>query len=269
MPDPSRYQYLHLTTEDAVAIVTLNRPDALNAVNWELHRELETIWLDLADDEAVRAIVLTGAGRAFSAGGDLRRMLARAQNPAERDPYARRIQGAAYQLVERMLNVPQPIIAAVNGAATGLGATLALCCDIVIASDQARIGDTHVRAGLVAGDGGALIWPWLVGMHRAKQYLLTGDLIDAREAERIGLINQVVPHAQLMPTAMAFARRLADGAPWAIRWTKAALNTWLKLGATLIMPAALAYEGHTMLTRDHGEAVAAFLEKRPPRFLGL
>lgn len=269
MSDASRYQFVRLATEDAVAVVTLDRPDALNAVNWELHRDLENVWLDLAADDTVRAVVLTGAGRAFSAGGDLRRMLARATNPEERDPYARRIQGAAYQLVERMLNVPQPIIAAVNGAATGLGATLALCCDLVVASDQARIGDTHVRAGLVAGDGGALIWPWLVGMQRAKQYLLTGDLLDAREAERIGLVNQVVPHEDLLPTALALARRLADGAPWAIRWTKAALNTWLKFGATLIMPMALAYEGHTMLTRDHAEAVQAFLEKRAPRFVGL
>lgn len=268
MPDLARYQYLKVTVEDGVAVVTLNRPDVLNAIVWDMHRELEEVWPDLAASEDVRAIVLTGAGRAFCAGADLRHLQTWTADRGERELFSRRVQTHAPRLAERMLDVPQPTIAAVNGAASGLGATLALFCDIIIASEEARIADSHVRAGLVAGDGGALIWPWLVGIHRAKQYLLTGDMIDAREAERIGLVNQVVPHAELMPTALKLARRLADGAPWAIRWTKSILNAWLRLGFPLVMPSGMAFEAQTQLMDDHKEAIQSFLEKRAPRFVG-
>ncbi len=258
------YQTLRVDREEGVAVVTLYRPEVLNAVDETMHRELAQVWPALAADPEVQAIVLTGAGRAFSAGGDMRWLEAtHGQFPAQRA-----LLREALDIIENMLRVEQPLVAAVNGPATGLGATLALFCDIIIMSETARIGDTHVRAGVVAGDGGTVIWPLLVGIHRAKEYLMTGDLIEAREAERIGLVNKVVPPDQLMPTALAYARRLAQGPPWAVRWTKLALNQWLRLGLTLTQPAALALEMLTFNTQDQQEAVRAFLEKRPPRFQG-
>lgn len=268
MPDYGKYTTIQVVKQDRVAQVILNRPEALNAVDRVMHRELENLWLELAEDGEVNAIVLTGAGRAFSAGGDLRGMKARLESPAENFAHIRRIQRGALALVENMLEVEQPIIAAVNGAATGLGVTIALLCDIIIASEQARFGDTHVRAGLAAGDGGAAIWPLLVGIHRAKEFLMTGDIISAREAERIGLVNKVVPHEELMPTSLALAQRLAQGPIWAIKWTKVSLNKWLKFATNMVVPTSLALEGHTMATEDHLEAVNAFLEKRQPQFRG-
>lgn len=251
--------------EEGVAIVTLNRPHVLNAVDEVMHGELVELWADLAADPEVNAIVLTGAGRAFSAGGDMRWMETTIQGNFLGQ---RRTMKEALAILEHMLRVEQPIVAAVNGPATGLGATLALFCDIIVMSETARIGDTHVRAGVVAGDGGTVIWPLLVGIHRAKEYLMTGDLIDGREAERIGLVNKVVPPEELMPTALAYARRLAQGATWAVRWTKLALNQWLRWGLTLTQPAAVALEMLTFNTDDHKEAVKAFLAKRQPHFQG-
>jgi enoyl-CoA hydratase len=155
-----------------------------------------------------------------------------------------------------------------NGVASGLGATIALFCDIIIAAKTARIGDPHVRVGIVAGDGGSVIWPLLVGPARAKEYLLTGDLVNAEEAERIGLINRVVEPEELYPTALALAQRLAAGAPKAIGWTKLSINRWLKEGLNLIMDTSLGLEWLTFVSEDHREAVDAFLEKREPKYKG-
>ena len=165
--------------------------------------------------------------------------------------------------------MPQPIIAAVNGDAVGLGATVALFCDVIIASETARIGDPHVRVGLVAGDGGAIIWPALVGVAKAKEFLMTGDLIPAREAERIGLVNKVVLPGEVLSSATDMARRLASGATWAIRWTKFSINKQLRAQMNMILDTSLALESLTFLSEDHKEAVAAFLEKRRPNFKGL
>src|SRR5919109_3669979 len=188
MPDYSRYQTLKIDWADQVATVTLNRPAALNAVNEQMHTELETLFAEVAYDDAINAVVLTGAGRAFCAGGDIKGMDSRLREGSARIP----LRGAK-RLIQNMLEVEQPLIGAINGDAVGLGATLALFCDIIIAAENARFGDTHIKVGLVAGDGGAVIWPLLVGVAKAKELLFTGDLIDAREAERIGLINRVVP----------------------------------------------------------------------------
>jgi enoyl-CoA hydratase len=167
-----------------------------------------------------------------------------------------------------MLEVEQPIIAAVNGPATGLGATLALFSDVIFAADNAKIGDPHVRVGVVAGDGGAVIWPWLVGAARAKEFLMTGDIISAAEAERIGLINHVVPADQLMDKAMAFATRLANGPTKAIRWTKVSVNKILRDTANLVLDTSLALEKQCFSTEDHKEAIRSFVEKREPKFTG-
>ncbi len=264
MADYSRYANLTVETAERVATVTFNRPERLNAFNRELHEELENVLVDLNGDEEVNAVVLTGAGKAFSAGGDLKAMQA-----SQGEPIVRRAPtGRGRRLIMNLLELQQPIIAAVNGDAVGVAATVALFCDVVIASETARIGDPHVRVGLVAGDGGAIIWPALVGAARAKEYLMTGDLLSAKEAERIGLINRVVPPEELMSTAMGLARRLAQGPTWAIRWTKFSINKQLRAQMNLALDTSLALESLTYLTEDHKEAVAAFLEKRQPVFKG-
>lgn len=263
MPDYSRYQTLQIDCADQVATVTLNRPQVLNAVNPQMHTELEELFAEITADDAINAIVLTGAGRAFCAGGDIRGMDSRAREGAQRIPLR-----SAKRLVQNILEVEQPIIGAINGDAVGLGATLALFCDVIIADEKARFGDTHIKVGLVAGDGGAVIWPLLVGIARAKELLMTGDLISAAEAERIGLINRVVPAGQAYPAGLALAKRLAAGPTRAIRWTKLSLNKRLKDEVNLVLDASLAVETLSMATEDHKEAARAFVEKRPPRFMG-
>ena len=172
------------------------------------------------------------------------------------------------RLIVNLLEVEAPVIVAMNGDAVGFGATLALFGDVIIAAETARIGDAHVRMGLVAGDGGAVIWPLLVGVHRAKEYLMTGDLISATEAERIGLINHVVPADELLPKARALAERLAAGPTWAVRWTKASINKLVRERMNLILDTSLAYEALSLGTEDHKEAARAFMEKRKPDFSG-
>jgi enoyl-CoA hydratase len=174
----------------------------------------------------------------------------------------------AKKIVNDLLDLEQPIIAALNGAAVGLGATIALFCDVIFASDRVKIGDPHVKVGITAGDGGAVIWPLLCGVARAKEMLMTGDLIGADEAYRLGLVNHVVPHEELMDTAMAFAQRLANGPAYAIRTSKMSVNKMIKSVVNLILDTSLAYEGHSFRMEDQQEAVKAFLEKREPHFTG-
>ena len=263
MPDYSRYETLSIDVQDQVATVTLNRPERLNAVNPQMHRELEELFGAIGYDDDINAIVLTGAGRAFCAGGDVKGMDARVREGSARIP----LRGAK-RLIQSMLEVEQPLIGAVNGDAVGLGATIALVCDIIIAAENARFGDTHIRVGLVAGDGGAVIWPLLVGVAKAKELLFTGDLVDAREAERIGLINRVVPAGKAYDEALALAKRLAAGPTRALRWTKLATNKRLKDEVNLVLDASLAVETLSFATEDHKEAARAFVEKRPPKFTG-
>ena len=262
--DYRRYQVIKVEKAQGVATLTLNRPQALNAFDSALHTELEDVLEEVARDPEVNAVVLTGAGRAFCAGGDIRGMEARLK-----DPSAPRINmEGARRLINNLLGVEQPLIAAVNGDAVGLGATVALFCDVIYMAETARIGDPHVRVGLVAGDGGAVIWPLLVGPARAKEMLLTGDLLSAKDAERMGLVNRVVPADQLMPTAMALATRLAKGPTKALRWTKLAVNKWLREQVNLVLDTSLGLEWVSMGLQDHQEAVRAFLEKREPRYTG-
>jgi len=263
--DYSRYEFIKVRKEDKVAVLTLNRPESLNAVSPQLHTELEDIFADVARDDDVNAVVLTGAGRAFCAGGDVKGMDAR---QSEESPVNRVPLSYGKRLIYNMLDVEQPIIAALNGHAVGLGATIALFCDIIIASEEAKIGDPHVKVGLVAGDGGAAIWPLLCGLAKAKEYLMTGDLISAVEAERIGLINHVVPGSQVMLKAMDLAHRLANGPTRAIRWTKLSCNKRLRDEVNLVLDASLAVESLSILTEDHKEAARAFAEKREPEFKG-
>jgi len=262
--DYSRYEFIKVEKDGKVAILTLNRPESLNAIHDQLHTELEDIFADVAQDGDVNVAVITGAGRAFCAGGDVKGMDARQFS----DFRARVPLRYARRLINNLLEVEQPIIAAVNGDAIGLGATIALFGDIIIASEKARFGDPHVRVGLVAGDGGAVIWPLLCGLAKAKEYLMTGDLISAAEAERIGLVNHVVPPEQVRPKALELAHRLANGPTRAIRWTKLACNKRLRDEVNLVLEASLAMESLSMLSEDHKEAARAFVEKRAPKFKG-
>ncbi len=259
---------LTVTREGHVAIVTLNRPEALNAIDRDLHHAIPQTLLALSDDLDVRAIVLTGAGRAFSAGGDLKAMAARFGTDQGRD-HAMTVPGLARLLLQGMFEVETPIIAAVNGDAMGLGATIALACDVSVIAETAKFGDTHVRVGLVAGDGGAVIWPLLIGANRAKDFLMRGRVIDGIEAERQGICNYVAPVDQVLARAMEIAEEIARLPPLSVRWTKASINKGIKAQLNTVFDAGIAYEALTMMSADHGEAVRAILEKRLPRFGGL
>ena len=269
--DYGEYEFLNVAVADRIATITINRPDRLNAVHNALHHELEQIWIDVRADQDVNAIILTGAGRAFCAGGDVKGMAEGSLSGAAPKKGKGRGRGPiaasnGRRVIENMLDVEQPIIGAINGDAIGLGATLALLCDITVASEKARFADTHVKVGIVAGDGGAVIWPLLIGPHRAKEFLMRGNFISGAEAGRIGMVNYAVGPDDVMTKAHELARELADGPTWAIRWSKLAVNKWLKQQANLILDASLAYEMMTFNTKDHQEAVKAFVEKRKPNF---
>lgn len=244
--------------------VTIAHPHSeLNAVDETLHRELTQLFNDLRREDSARAVILTGRGRAFSAGGDFNWFPELQQ--MERLEALRR---DAKRLIWDLLDVEIPIVAAVNGHAMGLGASIALLCDVILMADTATIGDPHVRVGIVAGDGGVAIWPLAVGPARAKQYLLTGDPVPAAEAERIGLVNRVVAADQLQDEALRLAQRLAAGAPLAVRYTKLAVNKLVKDALNIAFDTSTALELVTFNSEDHREALAAFKEKRPPRFKG-
>jgi enoyl-CoA hydratase len=261
MIDYGKYRNIKTERHGKVLKLSLNRPESLNAVNGELHRELSEIFGDVNRDRETFAVLLTGEGRAFCAGGDIKGM----QDPGRDWQQTTR---EAKKIINDILDLEQPIIAAVNGAAVGLGATIALFCDVIFASDRARLGDPHVKVGITAGDGGAVIWPLLCGVARAKEMLMTGDLISADEAYRLGLVNHVVPHDELMDKAMEFAQRMANGPAYAIRSTKMSVNKLIQNVTNLILDTSLAMEGHSFRMEDQGEAVKAFLEKREPRFTG-
>jgi enoyl-CoA hydratase len=251
-------------TEDGILRVTYNRPDRMNAINDLMHRELRHLYRRIASDDEVEVVVITGAGRGFCVGGDFQQMEENNKHGYP-DGYPA-LFGDAAAMARNILAVPQPIIAAVNGAALGLGATLALFCDIVRMSSTAKIGDPHVQAGLVAADGGVVLWPMLLGVNRAKEYLMQGDLLDAATTERVGLINHVVEPDALHEAVMTAAHRLAAGASIAIRFNKRLVNKELEDRVNRIYDMALAMEAVTFASKDHLEAVNAFLAKRPPVF---
>jgi enoyl-CoA hydratase len=248
---------------DVLRVVIEHPTNPLNVVDHDMHVELARLFRELKRERTARAILLTGSGKAFSAGGDFD-FLRTLQDPDHLEVLRR----DAKQLIWDLLDVELPIVAAVNGPAVGLGASIALLCDVIFMADTASILDPHVRVGIVAGDGGAAIWPLLLGPARAKQYLLTGDAVDAAEAERIGLVNRVVPAAALEREAMAFAARLAAGAPLAVQFTKQAVNKLIKDALNTAFDTSLALELFTFRSDDHREALAAIRERRPPVFRG-
>ncbi|MFC1857927.1 enoyl-CoA hydratase/isomerase family protein [Thermodesulfobacteriota bacterium] len=265
MKDYSKYECILVEKEGKILTLTINRPAQYNAVDAQLHKELSKIFRDIRDENDVNVIVLTGAGKAFSAGGDLGLIQ---DFHCNKEAIQKIALEEAKKIIYDLLELDKPIIAKVNGPAIGLGATLALFCDIIIASENATIGDPHVKVGVVAGDGGCVIWPLLVGMCKAKEMLLTGELLKAKEAERIGLINKAVPAENLDKTVDELAQKLADGATQAINYTKIVMNKHLKFFTDLVLDLSLALEGHTFHSDDVKEAVDAMLEKRKPVFRG-
>ena len=255
------YETILIEKREGIAVLTLNRPERLNAVNGSMHSELSTIFLDLQADGDVLAAVITGAGRGFSAGGDFSGASMATKSGLTMMQEARRI-------VDSILDLEKPLISAVNGPAVGLGATVALCCDMVVASSNARFGDPHVKMGITAGDGGAVIWPLLIGVNRAKQWLMTGDLMLAQEAYELGLVNKVVDDGKALDEAVALASRLSTGAPFAVQSTKVSVNKIIKAISNLVLPLSLSLEEMSMTKEDHREAVRAFQEKREPKFTG-
>ena len=261
MLDPQRYEAIAIDKRgDGIVLATLNRPDRLNAVNAAMHSELARITREADADPDVKVLVITGAGRAFCAGGDF------GPQPAGGGGGMTLEEGR--QIVDHLLECSKPVISAVNGYAMGLGATVALLADVVYAARSATFADTHVVMGLGAGDGGQLIWPLLMGVNRAKYYLMTGDRLTATEAERLGLVNFVVDDATVVDEALALAARLAAGPGLAIAASKVAVNSYMRMISSVVLPLSLSVEGRTMSSADHREAVRAFQEKRTATFTG-
>ena len=234
---------LLVESRGAVRIITLNRPEALNAANPALHGLISRVWGEMAEDPDVAAVVLTGAGRAFSGGGDLDLLDAMTSDAALRDE----IMAEAAELVRGMTSLSVPIIAAVNGPAVGLGCSLASMCDLVVMEEQAYFADPHVALGLVAADGGALTWPLLTSLMRAKEYILLGDRLPAEEARAIGLVNRVVPKGEALATAIGLAERLAALPPQSVRETKALLNVAVKGAVEALLDQAITTETASFL----------------------
>ncbi|MCX2934738.1 enoyl-CoA hydratase-related protein [Mycobacterium sp. CVI_P3] len=242
---------------NGVRLVTLNRPEALNAANQRLHEHLAKVWTYLAEDDAARAVVITGAGEAFSAGGDMHHLVHLRQDRSLR----RREIADARRMVQAMIDCPLPIVAAVNGPAVGLGCNLAILSDVVLIAENAYLADPHVSIGLTAADGGAPIWPTLVGLLRAKEYLLTGDRIPAQRAVEFGLATRSVSHEDLHAEALRVAYRLAAQPMHALRTTKRALNLHIARAMSGILEYALAEEFASFDTEEHQKVVDSFVAR--------
>ena len=262
MADYRQYEHLLFERKDqGILLITINRPEVLNAANARLHWELSRVWLDIDEDPETRVVVITGAGRAFSAGGDLD-MIASYKGNLE---VIAGVMKEASNIVYNMVNLDTPIVSAINGVAVGAGLAVALLADISIMSETARLTDGHLRLGVGAGDHAAIIWPLLCGMAKAKYYLLTADFIDGKEAERIGLVSMCVPPDEVVPKALEVATKLAKGPQLAVRWTKRALNNWVRQAGP-IFDNSLTLEMLGFFSDDVAEGVRAIQEKRDPIF---
>ena len=246
---------------DGVLLITMNRPEKYNATDEEMHGELARVWSDVSKDEQTRVAVITGAGKAFSAGGDLAMVERLAGNHERVDHMLREMSDLVYGIV----NCEKPIISAINGVAVGAGAVVGLLADISICAQDAKIGDGHVKLGVAAGDHAAIIWPLLVGPAKAKYYLLTGEMLTGAEAERIGLVSKAVAKEQVLDEALRVAGVIATGSQPAIRLTKRTLNSWVR-NAGPIFDQSAAYEMLCFMGPDVVEGYTALREKRAPRF---
>ena len=266
--DYSEYRNLKLSLSDGIMTVTLSNPAKKNAITAAMGEELTTIWHDLWRDPAVRVIILTGEGNSFCVGYDLSVSSVGDDGGARARTMQRSMTRIAKLHMTTMLECERPIIAKVRGPAYGLGASMCMASDLVYAAPTARFADPHVKAGMVAGDGGVMLWPLAIGFHRAKEYLMTGDPLSAEEASSIGLINRCVPEHELDAKVQAMAEKLRDLPPNAVNYTKVALNVALKQMTQSAFETSIAYELFTMKTEDFQEATSAFLEKRKGVFTG-
>ncbi len=252
--------------DDGVAIVTLNRPERLNAVNATMHHELSRFSRDADSDRDVRVVLLAGNGRAFCAGGDFGG--GDAGGPAGDGGGGGGITlEEGRQIVDNLLELQKPIVSAVQGYAMGLGATVSLLCDVVVAGPKTVFADTHVKMGIGAGDGGAVIWPLLMGVNRAKWFLMTGERVTGTDLYDMGLVNFLVDEDdQILETALEKAIQLATGPQQAIIASKVPINNFMRFVSNMVLPLSLSMEGATMRSSDAKEAARAFVEKRDPDF---
>ena len=256
------YQQLVFERRDhGVLLITINQPEKYNAADEVLHAEFARVWRDVSADPDTRVAVITGAGKAFSAGGDLA-MVERMAGNHERVAH---MLGEMSDLVYNIVNCEKPIVSAINGVAVGAGLVVALLADVSVCAADAKLGDGHVKLGVAAGDHAAIIWPLLAGMAKARYYLLTGEMVVGSEAERIGLVSLALPREQVLDEALRIADSLGTGSQLAIRWTKRALNSWLR-NAGPIFDQSAAYEMLGFMGPDVLEGVAALREKRAPDF---
>ncbi|EFC86754.1 enoyl-CoA hydratase/isomerase family protein [Parafrankia sp. EUN1f] len=245
--------------------IILTRPDLLNRVDDELRDALIAAFREVSVDGTTRCVVLGAQGRVFSAGGDMEMMKAKHGDLAA----IHRGTDAGRRLIDTLFNTPVPVVAAVHGHAVGLGSTLVLACDAVVAARGVRIVDSHVAIGLVAGDGGAVMWPAAMGMVKAKRHLLTGDPLLAEDAAALGVVSDLVETPEeVLPTARALADRIAALPPLAVQGTKRSLNHVMRLRAEEVLELSFAYEAETMSSQDLLEGIAAFIEKRSPKYSG-
>lgn len=266
--DYSRYTALKLSNVDGIMTITLSNPGKRNAVTKRMQEELSMIWEDVWADAEVKAIIFTGEGGDFCSGADVSELASIAASEAKPVSYLNRSTRYARKHVLGPIECEKPVIAKVRGVAYGMGANMALACDMVFAADDARFCDSHVKIGLVAGDGGVLLWPMAIGIHRAKQYLMTGDPIPAKVASEIGLINACMPEAELDDYVQAMVEKLVSLPPHAVNYTKASLNQVLKQVSLPAFETSLAYEIYSMEMDDVAEATKAFVEKRKGNFTG-
>jgi 2-(1,2-epoxy-1,2-dihydrophenyl)acetyl-CoA isomerase len=252
----------------AVAWITLDRPEVLNALTVDNRRRLTALFVESSTSDAVRAIVLTGAGRGFCSGADLRSSRGTTGPPPEALEAARSMRDGAHDLIESMLECNKPIVGAINGVAAGVGVQMALACDLLVAADDARFVQVFARRGIVPDGGAAFLLPRLVGLNRAKELLFLGDDLGAADAERIGLVNRVVPRDELTATTQALAQRLASGPTQAIGWTKALIHRSLTVDLATSLELEAFYQAANARTEDAREGLMSFVERRAPSFKG-
>ena len=261
--DFDSYRRLKFSRDGRALCVTIDS-GPMNSVDFELHEELGKVFYEVQQDEDSDLILLTGAGRTFCAGGDMDWFQAMIDDTSK----FRDITTDANRIINSLLEMEKPIVCRLNGAAAGLGASIALLCDVIVADERALIGDPHVKVGLVAGDGGAIIWPQLIGFARAKEMLLTGEMLRGSEAAAMGLVNYAVPAEELDAKVDEMVSKILANPRWAVRWTKTAINLVLRDISNKVTETALAYEVNSNATKDRQEAINAFMEKRPPNYTG-